>query len=425
MMIARIEARRYRCFDNIGIDIPSFAVLVGANGAGKTTLLDIPQLIGDCLRQRDITNAFTQKLDNRHARTANLKEIVFCGSGTDFSFALEADLPAHIRETLSVNASVKDNGLTRYSKIRYELRLEIFNERSIQVKNEYLYLFSEKSTPFREGSGIYGEQPDRSWRVIVSREYGNDMILRSEIKKGPRFKSNKVKVEASMLALPRIMFESKAEFPAAVWFYELLSGQYLFYQPDLTALQAASPPSSADVLLPDAANLPNLALKLQENEKRFMLWQNHVKTALPNINSIAVQEREEDHHVYFRVTFAGDYEITSSGLSEGTLSILALTILPYLENLPAIVFLEEPENGIHPQAIESVLQSLSSSYHSQVLVSSHSPVVLANTDLNQVLCSRLKPDGAVTILSGREHPQLKEWKGRTDLGALFAAGVLD
>jgi predicted ATPase len=98
--------------------------------------------------------------------------------------------------------------------------------------------------------------------------------------------------------------------------------------------------------------------------------------------------------------------------------------LPYLKNLPSIIFLEEPENGIHPRAIENVLQSLSSVYDSQVFVSSHSPVVLANSKLSQIICARLNNDGAVSIIAGSEHPQLKEWKGQVDLGALFATGVL-
>lgn len=33
----------------------------------------------------------------------------------------------------------------------------------------------------------------------------------------------------------------------------------------------------------------------------------------------------------------------SSGLSDGTLSILALSILPFLNNVPALVTVEEPE----------------------------------------------------------------------------------
>ena len=105
--------------------------------------------------------------------------------------------------------------------------------------------------------------------------------------------------------------------------------------------------------------------------------------------------------------------------------MLALTILPYLDNLPDIVFLEEPENGIHPRAIEAVLQSLSSVYESQILFSSHSPVVLANSELDQILCARLETNGAVSIIRGLDHPQLKEWRGQIDLGALFTTGVLE
>ena len=174
----------------------------------------------------------------------------------------------------------------------------------------------------------------------------------------------------------------------------------------------------------DAANLPQLAMALRQDTLRFDLWQDHVKTALPQIESIDVKEREEDHHCYFSIAYQGGYSVTSSGLSEGTLKILALTILPYLDNLPALVFIEEPENGIHPRAIEAVLQSLSSAYDSQLLISSHSPVVLVNTGLDRVICARLEDSGAVNIIPGTAHPQLKDWKGRVDLGALFAAGVL-
>ena len=178
------------------------------------------------------------------------------------------------------------------------------------------------------------------------------------------------------------------------------------------------------MIMPNATNLPWLALELKKDQGRFQLWVDHIRTALPQIESISVREREEDHHAYFVVTYNGGYEVTSSGLSEGTLRILALTILPYLNNLPSLIITEEPENGIHPRAIESVLQSLSSVYDSQVLVSSHSPIVLAQSKLDQILCARLADNGAASVVSGMNHPQLKDWQGQVDLGALFAAGVL-
>ena len=423
-MISRIEANRYRCLENIGVDIPNYAVLVGANGAGKTTLLDVPRLIGDCLEQRDITLAFTQKQQGRPARCTILKELVFCGKGDEFILAIEAALPKGVVRGLIDGLPASQRNESHWpTTIRYELRLEIFNERQLQVKNEYLFLFSEKNGPARDGARLQAEVgPHRDWRFVIQREYGGEANFRVETQKGARTRATRI--EPSMLALSRVQFESKEDFPAATWFYDLLVKNYLFYQPDLEKLQSASPPGLADTLLPTAANLPHLALMLQQDEFRFGLWQDHVKSALPNIERIELKEREEDHHVYFRIVYQGGYSVTSSGLSEGTLRILALTILPYLKNLPAIIFLEEPENGIHPRAIAAVLQSLSSVYDSQLLISSHSPVVLANSNLSQIICARLNDNGSASIVIGADHPQLKDWKGQVDLGALLAAGVL-
>jgi predicted ATPase len=86
--------------------------------------------------------------------------------------------------------------------------------------------------------------------------------------------------------------------------------------------------------------------------------------------------------------------------------------------------LEEPENGVHPQAIQAILQSLSSTYDSQLLLSSHSPVVLANVSLDNIICARLNESGSAEIVNGRNHPQPEDWKGQIDLGSLFATGVL-
>lgn len=102
------------------------------------------------------------------------------------------------------------------------------------------------------------------------------------------------------------------------------------------------------------------------------------------------------------MTYAGGYEVTSSGLSDGTLRILALTLLPYLPPtaLPTLLVTEEPENGIHPRAIETVVQSLASIAGTRVWVSTHSPIVLADTPLDDVLVARVDGEGAVTIVPG-------------------------
>jgi hypothetical protein len=71
-----------------------------------------------------------------------------------------------------------------------------------------------------------------------------------------------------------------------------------------------------------------------------------------------------------------------------------------------------------------MFQSLSSVYDAQVLLATHSPVILGLTEPDKVLCFAKTPEGATDIVLGSQHPALKEWRGETDLGALFAAGVL-
>ena len=423
-MITRIEATNYRCLEKLNVDLSGFAVLVGANGAGKTTLLDIPSLMGECLQAQYVGQAFTLKRSGSPPRCSSLGELVFQGQGDHFSMALEARLPDHVVETLVPVVSAADQQKKEkwLRFIRYEIRFEIFNKRELTISDEHLFLFSEKDQPERDGIRIHGEYPQKQWRTILKRTAGAPSGLRVESQKSSKLK--KISVPQTLLALPKVKFEAESDFPAASWFHDLMCKQSLFYQPNLSLLQTASPPGLPEEIMPDAANLPWLALELQKNKGRFQLWVDHIQTALPQIKSITVREREEDHHAYFVVTYNGGYEVTSSGLSEGTLRILALTMLPYLDTLPWLIITEEPENGIHPRAIESVLQSLSSVYDSQVLVSSHSPIVLAQTKLDQILCARLANNGAASVVSGINHPQLKNWQGQLDLGALFAAGVL-
>ena len=424
-MITRIEATRYRCLELLQADLQSYGVLVGANGAGKTTFLDIPGLLADCLQAREVAQAFTTKLRDRPARSSTLNELVFGGRGNDFILAIEAELPETIIKALlpSQSGPVQNNEQRWLRFVRYEIRFEIFNDRQLVIGNEYLYLFSTTSQPERGGARLYGETGRQSdWRFIIERDRQGEVSFRAEAHRTK--KARPAHVDSQMLALPKVQFESSADFPAARWLYDFLTRQCVFYRPDIDLLQTASPPGMGTELMLNAANLPWLVLELHEETDKFDAWVEHVKTALPQVTAIRAIEREEDHHAYLAVSYKGGYEVTSSGLSEGTLRILALTVLPYLTRRPAMIISEEPENGIHPKAVEAVLQSLLSVYGSQVLISSHSPVVLAASKLDQVLCARLEANGAASIVCGTDHPRLLEWHGKLDLGSLLAAGIL-
>jgi predicted ATPase len=110
--------------------------------------------------------------------------------------------------------------------------------------------------------------------------------------------------------------------------------------------------------------------------------------------------------------------------SDGTLRLLALTLPAYLPWFQGIYLIEEPENGIHPGAAETVYQSLSSTYNAQILLATHSPIILSQAEANKVLCFKKTASGATDIIVGNKHPRLKDWQGQPNLSVLFASGVL-
>ena len=297
-------------------------------------------------------------------------------------------------------------------------------------QDEYLWLVPEGAAQ-RKGNVIIDRYAPNGWRPIIVRETrgssesidvrsGSVSVRPERGGKGFYFRLN-----PNELALKNLPLDASL-FPASVWFITMLKTRTIWYEPDISKLQQDSQLVSANTIRPDAANLPWQVLSLQrERPDDLNDWIAHVQTALPYIKKIEAIEREDDFHAYLNVMYDGNFTLPSSGLSAGTLRILALTILPYLIEQPAIICLEEPENGLHPRAIQAVLDSLHSLYDSQVFLSTHSPIVLAHTDLSEVVIMQSEGGGEKKAIAGNRHPQLQDWRGGIDLGSLFAAGVLE
>ena len=417
-MFTRIEARRFRSLKGVDQELGPFRALVGPNGSGKTTFLDVIAFLSDLVRNRGDVRGTV--LD----RSVTFEKLLWMEQGRSFQLAVEAEIPDDVRQTMA-------DDKRHFPRVRYEIEVALDESNEVGLEHETLWL-----TDATNGHGVQPRlefpkprdlrpslllpQGTHRRAAITKKPGGNDNYYTQGRKSYmPSFKLGRAK---SALAHVPADVES---FPVSIWFRDLLEKGVQTLALNGLAIRHPSPPGAGRQFQPDGSNLPWVVDSLRQHKRKFQQWLDHVKTALVDVVDIDTVERPEDRHRYLVVTYANGARVPSWLVSDGTLRLLALTIPAYLPGLVGTYLIEEPENGIHPRAIETVVQSLSSMYSGQVLLATHSPVALNMVEPKDVLCFAKDASGATDIVSGSEHPKLREWKtGEPDLGVLFAAGIL-
>lgn len=148
--------------------------------------------------------------------------------------------------------------------------------------------------------------------------------------------------------------EDETRFPVATWFKTMLAETVQQIVLDSSAMRLASPPGLSRSFRTDGSNLPWVISDLtQKHQEQFQDWTAHLQTALPDLTGIRTVERDDDQHRYLIAQYQGGLEVPSWIVSDGTLRLLALTLLAYLPQLQGLFLIEEPENGIHPTRARS------------------------------------------------------------------------
>jgi predicted ATPase len=423
-MITRIETWNYRCLRYIQQDLGPFHVLVGPNASGKTTFLDVVAFLG-----RLVTEGPEAAVVER---TQNFEDLVWGRGGyLWFELAIEGAIPERLKEHFSER---------RFDTVRYEVKIgpsaqtnevEILAERAllkrstdfVHPRHRQRELFPAPHEP--PATILTQKLSSKSAKTIINKVPGGNDNYYSEVYQesgkgwAPAFKLGPRK--SALGNLPA----DDTKFPVATWLKDLLSEGVQPIVLNSHLIKKASPPLRLHGFRPDGSNLPWVIESLRRrSHDRFREWISHLQTALPDVEDIRTVERPDDKHRYLMIGYRGGLEVPSWMASDGTLRLLALTLPAYLGDFRGIYLIEEPENGIHPRAVETMFQSLSSVYDAQILVATHSPVILSVADPATVLCFAKTEDEATDIVIGSEHPALRDWHGESNLGVLFAAGVL-
>lgn len=414
-MITLVEALNFRSLRYIRQPLGAFHVLVGPNASGKTTFLDVAAFLG-----RFVSDGLEAAV---HERTSNFQDLVWRREGRGFEIAIEATIP-ETRKKLLANKDL--------DTIRYEVsiglhqetdELSIMAERAIlktasvgEIPQKSLFPFL--STPPQT---ILSPKSARGTKTVVTKVLdGNDNYY-DETGKGwdPSFKLGPQK--SALGNLPG----DESRFPVSTWLKSFLANGLQQIVLNSLLIRKASPPGQVRGFKPDGSNLPWVIAELEKKDPgKLREWIGHLQTALPDLVGIRTVERQDDRHRYMVLIYKDGLEVPSWMASDGTLRLLALTLPAYLSDFEGAYLIEEPENGIHPHAVETLFQSLSSVYAAQILLATHSPVILSIVKADDVLCFAKTEEGATDIVIGSKHPKLREWRGEENLGVIFAAGVL-
>ncbi|MCY3678212.1 MAG: AAA family ATPase [Gemmatimonadetes bacterium] len=397
-MIRRVQALNYRCFRHLDIALDRFHLLIGPNGGGKRTLIDTVQFLGDMVR--DGPEAAV------NARAGDFRDLVWGRPERDlrFEIAVEFVIPERCMTLLPTDRD--------FGTYRYEIAMGCDGD-DIRIEAERGVLMPAPGPPpAQETLFPYPLEPPSTIlssaragvSTALSKASGNDWFYAETtggkgwtkigINFGPR--------RSTLGSLP----ESVDTMPVTTGFKDFLERRVRRLTLDGDALGghcAADAPTDAPAA--DGSNLPALVRRMRhDHRERFEEWLKGVQASIPELVDIRVSEREPDRAEYLVLVYDDGRESPAWLESEGTLKLLALTLLPALPPLEGLYWVVEPERSLHPSALGAVHAALSGVPGAQVLASTHSRTLIDQVRPQHVLSLDRNPAGEARVVRGSEPP---------------------
>jgi predicted ATPase len=374
-LVTRVILKNYKSIADCDVSLHSLTFLVGPNGAGKSNFLDALRFVTDALRT---------SLDHALRERGGIKEVRRRSGGhpTHFSLRLEFQL---------------GEGVT----------------------------------------GIYG------FRIGAQPRGGFEVQEEEcEIRKAPHlggavntafFRVHNGKVTSSVSVFPpaapdRLYLVNASGLPEFVELYNVFS-RMGFYSLNPARIRDLQPPDAGDLLDREGSNLASVLNRLgssdKETKRRIEEYLGKVVPGVYGVDTKVVGPRET---LEFRQQVAGSpdpWRFLAANMSDGTLRALGILVALFQANnggrlkVP-LVGIEEPEVALHPAATGVLLDSLrDASAKTQVLVTSHSPDLLDDEDLETDSILAVLSRGGVTEIGPLDETGKSALRDR-----LYTAGEL-
>lgn len=389
------------------LPLSRFQVLVGPNGVGKTTVLDAIDFVRDCLAHGPGAAVELRGI-------ADFRDLTWLRQGGAVEIELWLDLSSELPPLAE-------------SLLEYRLVVRQDAKLGVCVEDEALRQYSRAWLP--KSGALSFSLGVRPKRLLGKTSKGTDFYSRE---KGSYQDSFNFGLDKLTLALTP---PDQERYPTANAVRRFLMQGIRYIQLNSRAMRLPCPATRGTDLDLDGTNMARVVGRLlgrngepgtkwAEPDTAVSRWVEHLRFALPDLVNIGWDRRQADNAEFLVLRYENGLEAPSWILSDGTLRMLALTLPAFLPAESALYMVEEPENGVHPKALEIILRSLSAIPGGQMLLATHSPFVVQQCGIESLLCFSRDEHGT-HVIPGPKHPALKDWDGTPDLGIVFAAGLLE
>ena len=378
-MLTRLEISNFKTFEDFGIDLEGFAVVLGPNAAGKSNLFDALRFLA-ALATDDVATATQSVRGQLHElfRTPDLP----------IRFACEVLLDPTVVDSFEQRHELKN------TRLRYEVSLSRQSTGRMQrvlVSHEKVTKLSREHDPLRKrihrSSPIgprYAQHGD--YLATEHRTAGQYFVVTQDGRQGRKRETPAAAALATNLSTMRdatfLHLFALAE--------ELRSWRFLQFDPAVLR-RPSEQTAAADGLEPDGSNLARVLGRMQDTGADATLKEiaEFLDELIGGIDAVTPTFLESTREWELTFDTRRDGPVSARVVSDGTIRMTALLAAVLDPVARGLICFEEPENGVHPQRLKSLMHMLPSFTTDlddqderpplrQVIVNSHSPVVLAS-----------------------------------------------
>lgn len=396
-MIRRIHIQRYKSLRDVDVTLKPLSVLFGPNAAGKSNFIDALQLLSRVAGSRSLKEAFEPPYRGKPMESFSFDESGMEGlmRKESVSFEIEADIDLSPTVIAAVNREILEtkrgqsgsNGsdlkkaasFIHHDKLRYRIEIGISPRSGVlHVADEYLVALGRDGKP-------------RSRPQAFLERVNQRIHLRMEGQSHPTYFDRYL--DHAIVSRPHYA----PHYPHLTALKKELQSWFFYYFEPRERMRA--PTSVKEVrhiglMGEELAAFLNTLNSLDPHQ--FKAVEKALHSLIPSITGIRTEVNKVGEVELSLME--GDVAMPARVLSEGTLRALGLLALSGVKEPPAVVGFEEPENGVHPRRIRDIakiLESRAESGNTQLIVTTHSPILPDHIPDESLFVCRKKSTGTI------------------------------